>query len=278
MNVSEVAQRAGLSPSGVRWYEREGILPPARRRENGYRDYSQRDLSLLQLITTLRRLGLPAVEAGRVARLCLSSDRGDAGVAELLQEQREAIAQQRAGLAAIEAEIFDLQATVESTAPHAQEPHPGPVNVLFLCNSNSGRSQLGEALLKQFGGKEFNAVSAGARPKPVSPFTLAALKEVAIDWSKATSRPVEEVTGNAYDYVITLSDSMRESCGSIPGDHSTLHWNLADPGAVLGSDEERLAAYRRVRDDLSLRLRPFIELAQLTACNQRQRSREKENG
>lgn len=278
MNVSEVAERAGLSPSGVRWYEREGILPPAHRRENGYRDYSQRDLSLLQLITTLRRLGLPAAEAGRVARLCLSSDPGDADVAALLQEQREVIASRRAELAALESEVLDLQATIESTAPHARDSRAGPVSVLFLCNSNSGRSQIGEALLKRLGGGEFSVFSAGAHPKPVSPFALKALAEVEIDWHSARSRPVDQLPVHSYDYVISLSDSMRETCASLPGEHSTLHWNLADPGEVTGPDELRLAAYRRVRDELSLRLRPFIELALLTARNQQNQTREKAHG
>ncbi|MEO9255158.1 MAG: MerR family transcriptional regulator, partial [Tepidiformaceae bacterium] len=71
MNVSELARRTGLSPSGVRWYETVGVLPAAQRKENGYREYSEGDLRLLQLVTTLRRLGLAPEEAGRLARLCI---------------------------------------------------------------------------------------------------------------------------------------------------------------------------------------------------------------
>ncbi|MGI8782943.1 MAG: MerR family DNA-binding transcriptional regulator [Acidobacteriota bacterium] len=59
MNVSELARRTGLSPSGVRWYEAVGVLPAAPRKENGYREYSEGDLRLLQLVTTLRRVVRP---------------------------------------------------------------------------------------------------------------------------------------------------------------------------------------------------------------------------
>ena len=76
---------------------------------------------------------------------------------------------------------------------------------------------------------------------------------------------VDEGFGS-FDYVIALSDSMRETCIAIEGPHSTLHWHLPDPGAVPGSLEERLTAYRRVRDELSRRLVPFVELALRTAA------------
>ncbi len=262
MNVSELARCAGLSPSGVRWYEREGILPRATRRENGYREYSDHDASLLRLITTLRRLGMPAAEAGALARRCL--DGGEtADMAELLRLQETAVAERRRELAGIEAELRDLRATVVSTA--SRLPGDGPIRVLFLCNANSGRSQMAEALLGQLGGPRFAPTSAGANPRPVSALAVQALGEHGIDWRAARSRPLSEVAANRFDYVVNLSESMRENCATLSGRHSTLHWDLPDPGATEGPDEERLESYRRVRDEIAARLRPFIELALRTA-------------
>ena len=80
MNVSELARRTGLSPSGVRWYETVGVLPAAVRKENGYREYSESALRILQLVTTLRRVGLAPAEAGRLARLCVERGAADPGV------------------------------------------------------------------------------------------------------------------------------------------------------------------------------------------------------
>lgn len=262
MNVSELARCAGLSPSGVRWYEREGILPRAPRRGNGYREYGERDVSLLRLITTLRRLGMPAAEAGAMARRCLEGGDPD-DMARLLRLQEASVAERRRELAGIEAELRDLRATLASTS--TSKPVAGPIRVLFLCNANSGRSQMGEALLGQLGGPGFEPASAGANPRPVSPFAIEALAEHGIDWRGARSKPLDELPVRQFDYVVNLSESMREACASLPGRHSTLHWDLPDPGATQGPGDLRLESYRRVRDDIASRLRPFIELALRTA-------------
>ncbi|MEO8540145.1 MAG: MerR family transcriptional regulator [bacterium] len=268
MNVSELARGAGLSPSGVRWYETVGVLPPAARRRNGYREYSEGDLGLLRMVTTLRRLGLSAVDAGRVARLCLEHSSDGTDVSAVIQAQRASIAARRAELAGLERELLDLEATVASTAPPVggtSKKAPAPVAVLFLCNANSGRSQMGEALLGQMGGGRFAPRSAGANPKPVSPHAIKVLAELGIDWNEAASRTVSSVAGEEFDYVVTLSESLREECARLPGRHSTLHWELPDPGAVSGDDEQRLAAYRTTREEIAARLRPFVELALRTA-------------
>lgn len=266
MNVAAAARAAGISPSGLRWYESAGVLPPAPRAENGYRKYTASDVSQLRLVLTLRRLGLSAAEAGRLARL---SFEGEAGADELpaaLQRQREAIARRRADLDWLDSELRDLEATLRATRERgARRQRVAPIAVLFLCNANSGRSQIGEALLTRLGGERFGAQSAGAHPAPVSELAVTVLSEVGIDWRRARSKRVEEVRG-PFEYVIALSDSMRESCAAIEGPHSTLHWHLPDPARAEGPAESRLAAYRRVRDEISLRLVPFVELALRTAA------------
>jgi arsenate reductase len=266
VNVAAAARAAGISASGLRWYESIGVLPPAPRGENGYRNYTASDVSLLRLVLTLRRLGLSAVEAGRLARLSFEGDATGNELATALQRQREAVARQRADLDWLDGELRDLESTLNATrARGVQRPRVAPIAVLFLCNANSGRSQIGEALLTKLGGERFAAQSAGREPAPVSELAVTVLSEVGIDWREAHSKRVDEV-GGPFDYVIALSDSMRESCAAIAGPHSTLHWHLPDPGAAEGQGEARLIAYRRIRDELSRRLVPFVELALSTAA------------
>lgn len=268
MNVSELARRAGLSPSGVRWYEAMGVLPVAARRENGYREYSAQDVRLLQLVASLRRLGLAPAEAGRLARLCLEGGPLDREVPEALADHRRAIARQRQELDRLEWEIRDLEATIASTRAHSDgggASQPSPISVLFLCNGNSGRSQMAEALLGRHGGSGFAAASAGISPRGLSTFAVRALSEVGIDWSAARSKSVEEFAGQRFEYVVTLSDSAREQCPELPGPHNSLHWRIDDPADAGGTEAARLEAYRQTIGQLTLRLRPFIELAAQTA-------------
>jgi arsenate reductase len=266
MHVKAAARAAGISPSGLRWYEAKGILPPAPRGDNGYRTYTAQDVSLLRLVVALRRLGLSAAEAGRLARLAL--DGGPSGdLPAALQRQRETIARQRAELDWLDGGLRDLEATLRATREHGPRRGLAPIAVLFLCSANSGRSQIGEAVLTKLGGERFAVHSAGARPAPVNELAVAVLGEVGIDWREARSKRVEDVPG-PFDYVITLADSMREACATIEGPHSTLHWHLPDPSAAGGTAESRLDAYRRIRDELAARLVPFVELALRTASAQ----------
>ncbi|MEZ4482072.1 MAG: MerR family transcriptional regulator [Dehalococcoidia bacterium] len=264
MNVSEVARRTGLSASGVRWYESVGVLPAAPRKENGYREYSDSDLRLLHLVTTLRRVGLSPAEAGRLARLCIERGAADPEVPAALAAHHHALRQQRIELERLDWELTDLEATIETTGSRSNAPAAAkvaPISVLFLCNGNSGRSQIAEALLKRHGGPAFEAQSAGFRPTGVSDLTIRVLAEDRIDWSCGRAKRVEEFVRRGFDYVITLSDAAREQCPAFPGPHNALHWRLDDPGEVMGSLDERLAAYRRTRDEVLIRLVPFIELA-----------------
>ena len=266
MNVSELAGRAGVAPSAVRWYEAAGVLPRAARRPNGYRDYDDDDLTRLRLVLALRRLGVAPVDAGRLAALCLARGSVDLDLAPLISGQRAAISRQRDDLARLDAELTDLEVTIAAAA------HPGgiteespvsaqPIRVLFVCTGNSARSQIAEALLRQYGGDDFAAFSAGTEPKGVNPYTIRVLSEVGIDWSAARAKSVREYLGEPFDYVITVCDRARQTCPVFPGDHNSLHWGLDDPAEVVGSDAERLAAFRRTQLEVSVRLRPFIELA-----------------
>src|SRR5215204_5524071 len=95
MNISTFARRAGISPSGVRWYEAAGVLPAPVRRENGYREYSDADLSRLTLILALRRIGLTPAEAGRMVDGFIEGESPDATLTAKVEEQRREIARPR---------------------------------------------------------------------------------------------------------------------------------------------------------------------------------------
>ena len=140
-----------------------------------------------------------------------------------------------------------------------------PIRVLFVCTGNSARSQIGEALLEHIGGDDFEVESAGTDPKGVNPFAVKVLVEEGIDWSGATSQPLDLFLRQPFDYVITVCDRARQACPVFPGSGSSLHWGLEDPAEVEGSDEDKVAAFRLTRQELTLRLRPFIEIARRTA-------------
>jgi len=255
VNISTFARRAGISPSGVRWYEDAGVLPRPARRENGYREYSDTDLSRLTLILALRRLGLTPAEAGQLVDRCLQGEVADPELTATLEDQRRAIARQREELERLEVELVDLERTIE-----AIQASPVPISVLFVCNGNSARSQIAEALLGRFGTPDFGAASAGTSPKRVHELAVRVLAEVGIDWEQARAKPVTDLLDQSFDYVITLSNSAREQCPTLPGPHSSLHWHLEDPSEVEGAEEQRLEAFRATRADLTARLRPFIEI------------------
>ncbi len=256
MRISEVAQRAGIAPSAVRFYERSGAVPRAMRGENGCRAYGEDDLAL-------RRRGLGPPEAGRGAAALVDRLEGDTELAALLARQREAIARRSAELDLLDAEIADLEEVIAAAGRDHGEADMSdrPIRVLFVCTGNSARSQIAEALLGHLAGSDFEPVSGGTDPKGVHPDTVTVLQEVGIDWSAARSKSVTEFLDEPFDYVITVCDRARQACPVFPGEHNSLHWGLEDPADVQGSADERLAAFRRTRTEIVNRLRPFIELA-----------------
>ncbi len=135
---------------------------------------------------------------------------------------------------------------------------PEPTRVLFVCTHNSARSQIAEALLRRDAGDDFEVASAGTEATRVNPYTVRVLGELGVDWSGAQSKTVEGFLGREFDYVITVCDSAREACPVFPGAKRTLHWSLADPSEVDGTDEERLAAFRRTAAEVSERVQALI--------------------
>jgi arsenate reductase len=263
MRISELARRAGVAASAVRWYETVGILPAPERRANGYREYADVDLARLRLVVSLRRLGLGPEDAGRLARLCLERGELDADLAPLLAEQRAAISRQREDLDRLESELLDLEHTIAAVGRARRKAHVSdrPIRVLFVCTHNSARSQIAEALLQRYGGKDFEVYSAGTEATEVNPYAARVLGDLGIDWSGARSKTIDEFLERRFDYVITVCDRAKATCPIFPGSDNTLHWGLDDPSEVDGTDEQKHAAFRRTQMEVSARLRPFIEVA-----------------
>ena len=129
--------------------------------------------------------------------------------------------------------------------------------VLILCTGNSARSQMAEGLLRHDGGERFEVESAGVEPSHVRPQAIEAMREVGIDISGHRSKSVEEFAGREFDYVITVCDNAKEHCPVFPGKTRRIHWSFDDPAAAEGDEAERLAVFRRVRDEIRGRLREF---------------------
>ena len=262
MRIAELADRVGIAPSAVRWYEQVGVVPRPSRRGNGYRDYGETDVARLQLVVALRRLGLGPEDAGRLAGLCLEQGAADLDLAPIIATQRSAIARQRDDLDRLEGELVDLEMTIAAASrARRSNPVPDPIRVLFVCTHNSARSQLAEALLRRFGGADFEVFSAGTEATHVNPYAVRVLADQGIDWSAARSKVIDEFLDERFDYVITVCDRARETCPVFPGSMNTLHWGLDDPSEVQGSDEQKLAAFRSTAQQVAARLRRFVEVA-----------------
>jgi arsenate reductase len=134
---------------------------------------------------------------------------------------------------------------------------PDKKRVLILCTGNSARSQMAEGLLRHDAGDRFEVFSAGTKPGQVRPEANAAMRELGIDISGQRSKSVEEFTGQSFHYVLTVCDNAKESCPIFPDGTAMVHRSFEDPAAFEGSEEERLALFRRVRDGLRRYLRGF---------------------
>lgn len=131
--------------------------------------------------------------------------------------------------------------------------------VLFLCTGNSARSQMAEAFLRKHGGDRFEAYSAGLEPKGINPYTRRVLEEVGIDMAGQTSKDLSTYLGKLhFGYLITVCSNAEERCPVFPGIGIRLHWPFEDPAAVEGSDDEKLAKFRQVRDQIEARILQWL--------------------
>jgi arsenate reductase (thioredoxin) len=116
---------------------------------------------------------------------------------------------------------------------------------------------MGEGLFRHEGRGAYDVASAGTMPGRVRPEAIAVMQEIGIDISGHRSKSVREFDGQAFDYVVTVCDNARDNCPVFPAGTERIHWSLEDPAAVEGGEEERLAAFRRIRDQLHENVRAF---------------------
>ncbi len=132
--------------------------------------------------------------------------------------------------------------------------------VLFLCTGNSCRSQMAEGFLRALGGDHFEVASAGAKPSGrLHPFAVKVMQEADVDISGHAAKHLDQFTGQAFDFVITVCDNARQACPVFPGAQDQLHWSFDDPAGATGNDEQQLRVFRRVRDEIRHRVRRFLE-------------------
>lgn len=130
--------------------------------------------------------------------------------------------------------------------------------ILILCTGNSARSQMAEGLLRHEGGDRFEVYSAGTKPSTVRKEAIAVMHEIGIDISGHRSKSVDEFAGQELDIVITVCDNAKESCPVFPAKTLRMHWPFEDPAGVEGTEEERKAAFRKVRDQIHGRILVFL--------------------
>lgn len=134
--------------------------------------------------------------------------------------------------------------------------------VLFLCTGNSVRSQMAEGFLKNLAGNRFEVFSAGSQPFGLNPRAVKVMAEVGLDISGQKSKSVLQFIKHKFDYVITLCDQARQACPIFPGEYQKLHWDLPDPAAAEGTEEEKLTAFRKIRDEIKEKILAFIKTSQ----------------
>ena len=130
--------------------------------------------------------------------------------------------------------------------------------VLFLCTGNSCRSQMAEGLLRSLAGDRFEVCSAGTAPHGVNPGAIAAMREIGVDISGHQSDHVDAYLGTGVDTVITVCERAASNCPTFPEQTAKVHWSFDDPAEAVGSDRERQAVFRRVRDEIAAVLRGWL--------------------
>ncbi|MBN9658345.1 MAG: arsenate reductase ArsC [Acidobacteria bacterium] len=131
--------------------------------------------------------------------------------------------------------------------------------ILVLCTGNSARSQMGEGLFRHEGAGQWQVESAGTKPSLVRPEAIAAMAEIGIDISGHRSKSVNEFVGQNFDYVVTVCDNARDACPVFPGAVNRLHWSFEDPASVQGPEAQRIAEFRRIRNQIHERVRTFAD-------------------
>jgi arsenate reductase len=130
------------------------------------------------------------------------------------------------------------------------DPIQGKKTVLFICTHNSARSQMAEGFLNAVYGSQYRAYSAGTEPSAVNLYAVKVMAEAGIDISRNRSKNVEEFADMSFDYIVTVCDHAKETCPFFPGGKTYIHKGFEDPSRITGSENEKLARVRKIRDEI----------------------------
>lgn len=133
---------------------------------------------------------------------------------------------------------------------------------MFICIHNSGRSQMGEAFLRHYAGDKFEVHSAGIEAGKLNPLVVKAMEEIGISMEGHYAKKAQDYIDREehFDYVLTVCDETNaERCPLFPGKHTRLHWGFPDPSALTGTDEEKLAGIRPIRDAIGKKIQDWLQ-------------------
>jgi len=135
---------------------------------------------------------------------------------------------------------------------------PGPIKVMFVCTGNSARSQMAEGFARHIGRGRIEAYSAGMEPTRLNSFAVAVMREKGVDISGQRSKGFDEALARSMDLVVTVCGNADERCPILPPEVKRLHWPLEDPAAATGSDDQILAKFREIRDQIGVKVRGLM--------------------
>lgn len=151
--------------------------------------------------------------------------------------------------------LKNIRRPTRTTVAGGRRRHPA---ILFLCVANSARSQMAEGIARRVAPRGVTVYSAGSRPGGLNPLAVEVMEEIGIDISGHASKEIGAIPGDEVDTVVFLCTE--EACPVFPARVQRIHWPLPDPGAARGGHQKRMAAFRRVRTELHLRIGALMEM------------------
>ena len=130
--------------------------------------------------------------------------------------------------------------------------------ILFLCTGNSCRSQMAEGFARQLTNGRYRIFSAGTEPKGIHPFAVRVMREIGIDISTQSSKGLDQIPLEVIDQVVTLCGEADERCPALNASVKRAHWPITDPAAARGSEEQVLALFRQVRDEIHKQVQALL--------------------
>ena len=131
--------------------------------------------------------------------------------------------------------------------------------IIFICTGNACRSQIAEGLMRHLASDRFEAYSAGTHPTKVHPAAITIMSEIGIDISFHTSDPISHFIHKSMDIVVTVCDNANKACPVFAGKVERIHWSVKDPSKNWDSTTEDLVDFRKIRDELSERIKNLLK-------------------